>query len=338
MTFLIQLAKLKKPWDDLRPSIYEFIQTHFSCENPSGQIDEARLPDWELDSSFFGKRKVKPQPLVELVEKFVFSPDAKTFSVMYESFLYFDSSRLDNLIKLLESYLMMQNEDFRQLLIWLIKNSPDSFVVSLCLKILSRYKNAGDRKLFFALASHNYFREIAMNYVIHSNYEVEDGLWHLAKYPYGCSRTHIVPNLPENPKQEIKDWLLREAPNGELLVEYAMDCVQKGDLKGALSKEIIDDSLLTGATRLTDFLTTGVVGGNLNNYEHGPEATFLLIKHLYKAKRNSELLDSVSEIQVFVEKMLKSEKTRQRWLEASKEILPFCTAILEYSIIETSPT
>lgn len=325
---------MKKPWDDLRPSIYEFIQTHFSRDNPSGQIDEARLPDWELCNELFNKRNGKPQPLVEQLELFIHAPDSKTFSTLYESLLHFNSGRLDNLIELLESYLLTQNEDFRQLLIWLIKISPDTGVVGLCLNVLSRYKNLDDRQLFFALASHYAFRGYATSYVIHSNFEVADGLWHLAKYPYGCSRTHIVPNLPENPKQEIKDWLLREAPKGELLVEFAMDCVVKGDLRAALSKETIDDALLAGATRLTDFLTTGVVGGNLNDYEYGPEATFLLIKHLYKAKRNSELLDSVSEIQVFVEKMLKSEKTRQRWLEASKDILPLCTAILDNTLME----
>ncbi len=326
--FVEQLTKLKKPWDESRFSTYQFIQTPLAAEKPSRLYEEPRLPDWQFNQDLFDKRTGKAQPLAELIEKFVYAPDSNIFSSTYENLLHLNQNQTSNLLELLHSYLLFQNEDFRKLLIWLIQNSPDCYIVNLCLKILSRYKNKDDRKLFFEFGAHNYFRETAMKYVLHSDFEVEDGLWRLAMYPYSCTRTHIVPNLPPSPKQEIKDWLLREAPNHDLLVEFALDCVEKGDLKSALSKETIDPALLAGAKRLMVHLISGVAGGNLNTYEFGPESTLLFVKHLSKSKINFEDLETFTEVRHFVEKMLRSEETRERWLTASKEIISICTAIL----------
>lgn len=111
-----------------------------------------------------------------------------------------------------------------------------------------------------------------------------DLLFAIAQKAEGWGKIHAVGRL-EPRSEEIREWILRHGCENSIVDSYlAWTCATKGNLIGALRRDVLDDALFDSISILIAALLDADLVAGLESYEHGKEA---LLRYLQFADKQA---------------------------------------------------
>ncbi len=292
------------PWYN-RPSIYSFISSNLDSSgilNESADIlpDDERLDDEHTLRLAPGgqegiyihhtERKKAEDALKKIAS--LLKVIARNGSLEKQVELY-QFVRNSNVIEFIDPLIedLAENEinvqphlyEFAQ---WLAFEAPDRNPVKLGIALLGAMRDSNSVDKIFTLGKHEEFTLYTATAISNTLKNPYEKLWELAKCVDGWGRMSAVERLIGTQNPEIQQWLLRETHETWLFDYMAMSCAVAGDLKGALSKDEVDDELMLRAGNIIELLITSEMSADIFNYEDGPET----IRHYIRHSQNSNEL------------------------------------------------
>jgi len=317
------IAELTPPWDN-RPSIYWHIYNHLQDDATGLAEGGEELPDEEqvrADSQFgwaagaldgvLGhhagsdeETAKKAQEVLrvfrDLTEKDSDKNAARLYSLLLENNTL---SFIDPLLEAITTAEKLDHDRLRTTARWLAMEAADREVVKTAIAIIGLYQDNEDRDLLMTLGKHEEFTLYSVVALQNTQDDAEQALWQLAQHVKGWGRIQIIERLANTQDEYIKDWLLREGYQNEIMYEYtALVCAQTGGLDKALKQQEIDDELLKGAGEILSTLIAGRGGPaeDIESYEQGAKATESYLRHLSARENNLEALVNADKIEQFL--------------------------------------
>ncbi len=287
------------PWYNL-PSIAEHIQRHL---DDTGELTEQgeTLPDEQrrfkegelrwiaggkdgtMGHHFGGGSDTKKAQnlamlLRDVAKKNSLSKKVEVYNALLEDDLL---SYIDPLLDLIQQKNISPEPQLHEFGRWLAREGHDRGPVKFAIALLGVLGNSDDLPMIMLLAKHEEFTLYAAVAISRLLDDPVPQLWELAKYVHGWGRIQLVERLSGTENADIKDWLLREGYKNSIMYEYlAYICATTGDLKSALSAEIIDDELLASAGELIESLILGGPAEDIFDYKEAPAVVKGYLTHL----------------------------------------------------------
>jgi len=299
------------PWEG-KTSIYAYIRE-------KGDAVDDTLPDDEefwagsrirwvaggMDGVFAAgadsQNKDEIRKLVQLLAKHSRKPKFYTRKQLYSMIM---SSNLigmiDDVLDEVRKHPGMNPQKVFEEAVWMVEHAAHRNVVKFGIALLGLFPNEQVKELLLTIGAHEEFTLYAAVAILNGMENGNDVLFELAKRVHGWGKIHVVRRL-EPSRQEIRDWLLRHGCQNNIMNEYlACVCARKGDLRGAVSAERVDEELFEGATIIVEALLNGGPAEDIDDYEHAPQvisdyvrlagAMSVSVKHLYTLIRIRDFL------------------------------------------------
>lgn len=309
------------PWDK-HPSIYEHIKAHIQPDQKKLADGWETLPDEERLASKSESKirwaagamdgvmghhggsnsQQECEQVLSLIQAYCRTPTAENKAKVYEFIV--EHNTLDFIDLLMEKVAKspkLNHDRLYELAYSLASESPDRDPVKLGVAFLGMFRGSGNEELFHTLGRHDEFTLYCAVAIANASENAEAELWRLAQQVDGWGRIHIVDRLSQTENPRIKDWLLREGYKNSVMYEYlACTCAQTGGLLVALSKDDVDQEMLTSAAEIIEALINGGPAEDMNNYKDGAAVVELFLNHLATKGTNLKQLLSVSAINRFI--------------------------------------
>jgi hypothetical protein len=276
------------PWDR-RPSIFEYVRSHLVTDKP-GLTGNASytLPDEErigrgskirwaagaMDGVFShhmekGEDDDSVRKMVDLVVAYSRQPTAANKAIVYRHVIDAQVvSIIDPVIEALVKESGIKHGRLYEIARSFVTEAPDREPVKFGLAILGLFRQPEDEDLFLTLGRHDEFTLFCAVALTNSSDNADESLWTLARRVHGWGRIHVVERLAQTQNPAIKRWLLREGFRNWVMYEYlAATCARAGGLLAALSDDVADRDLLTGAGEIIQALITGGPAEGIDDYE-----------------------------------------------------------------------
>ena len=318
------ITNVTPPWQN-RPSIYWHIINHLKQDSCGLTEEGEELPDEEKvrgDSQIgwvagaldgvFGHHGGSDEETLKQVQKilqafrdFTEKASDKNAAKLYS--LLIENKTLSFVDPLLEAIISAEKLDYERLqtvALWLAMEAADREAVKAAISILGLFPGSENRDVIMTLGKHEEFTLYSVVALQNTQDDPENALWQLAQHVRGWGRIHIIERLSETKDEYIKNWLLREGYQNDILYEYtALICAQTGELHYALQQPEVDDELLKGAGQILSTLIVGRNGGpaeGIESYQEGALATENYLRHLIDRDNNLEVLVNVDKIEQFL--------------------------------------
>ncbi len=318
------ITNIASPWQN-RPSIYWHIVNHLQDDACGLKDGGEELPDEKLvrgDSEIgwaagaldgvFGHHggsdeavSKKARKILRAVRDLTVKASDENAARLYS--LLVEDNTLGVVDSLLEAITTAEKLDYDRLqtiALWMAMEAADREAVKSALAILGLFQGGENRDVIMTLGKHEEFTLYAVVALQNTQNDPENALWQLAQHVRGWGRIHIIERLSETEDEYIKDWLLREGYQNEIMYEYtALVCAQTGGLYQALCQPAADDELLKGAGQILSTLITGRGGGpaeGIESYRDGAIATESYLRHLVDRDSNLEALVNADKIEQFL--------------------------------------
>jgi hypothetical protein len=210
---------------------------------------------------------------------------------------------------------------------WLATKAADRQPVKFAIALLTVINGTDDRDLVLRLGRHEEFTFYAAIFILNREQDSQRILWELAHQVSGWGCISIIRHLRNTRDSEIQEWVLREGyRNGIDIGVTALICAQTGDLAGALRCLDPDDRIVEIAEVLLGCLfrlweePTGI-----EQYEDGPEAAELYLRHLRSREIGLTALLTIQEIKTFFETA--EEHLHYRWQCRKRVIIEHVNAL-----------
>lgn len=318
------MTNLTSPWKN-RPSIYWHIINHLQDDACGLKEGGEELPDEQLvrgDSGIgwtagaldgvFGNHggpdevaANKARETLQAIRNLTRKASDKNADRLY-SLLVGGSSLtiVDPLLEAITSSDDLDHERLQTVALWLAMEAADREAVKIAIAILGLYRGSGNRDVLMTLGKHEEFTLYAVVALQNTQDDWENALWQLAQHVRGWGRIHIIERLSETEDEYIKDWMLREGYQNEIMYEYtALICAQTGGLLAALQKLAADDELLKGAGQILSTLISGRGGGpaeGIESYRDGAAATESYLRLISGRDNDIEVLVHTNKIEQFL--------------------------------------
>jgi len=345
------IQRVNPPWGE-RPSIYQHILNHTRAGEPGLGEKGDLLPD---DDIIRGGKEIRWAPgafdgvfghhvgsseAAEVANKILESFRALTKKATDEraSSLYsllLEQSALAYVDHLLEEVVAdddLDAERIHTIAHWLAIGAADREPIKCAIALLGACHGDDDRDLLLTLGRHEEFTLFSAVALQNNVEEPELSLWALACLVTGWGRIHIIERLAETRDKQIKEWLLREGYENEIMHEYtALICAKTGDLLSALRRPEPDGKVLKGAGSILTALIQGRGGPTegIDAYADGAEATELYLTHLQSRNLDLQDLVDVSVIDQFLrEESGEAKDPALGWLERNATLIRSTSTIL----------
>lgn len=189
---------------------------------------------------------------------------------------------IDDLLKMMGASQAIDARRLRALMLFLVTQAPDRQVVKVAMALLAFFPYQQSVNILQTLGCHDEFTlyaVVAMRAILPPE-EFALAWLALAKRTAGWGRIHLIERLPEPLDQTIRQWLLREGYNNDVMVEYtALHCAENGLLHDALQGEV-DAELLKGAAEILLGMIRGEPGPGINEYAFAAQACERYLAHI----------------------------------------------------------
>jgi hypothetical protein len=285
------------PWDR-SPSVYEHIRAHIEPGKPGLTSGGEDLPDEEQIASTSkirwaagamdgvlthhmggGAKEDNVSTLLDRVRTFWTTPTALNKAEVYNFVVE------NGIIGMLDAFIeqLTQQEDVNHDRLYDLVRSfateaSDREPVKFGIALLSLYGQPQDFEIFRTLGRHDEFTLFCAVALSNAVEDCEQELWDLAKNVEGWGRVQIVERLADTENPDIKEWMLREGYRNKVMYEYlAYTCATTGGLLEALSRDSIDDDLLTSTAEIIQALIIGGPAEDIDDYDDGAVAVELYL-------------------------------------------------------------
>lgn len=265
-------------------------------------------------------RAIEQQPSQQSCEEFVLSlynaikhvvllPDKDHITSFY-AIAYQDKlapiTYLSQLIDQIEQdEVLVKNEIYFQLILWILKLSPDKNPVKIALGLLRSFHDNTSQHLLLLFALHPEFTLYSIRSLKQrlSCEEFEPFLYSLGQRTKGWGRIQFIEYLPTALSVNNRYWLLTEGYKNNVMIEYvAYDCVTKGKLLEMLHTHPLDNTLLLGCSDLLRALINGGPAKDIYDYIEGVQVCKAFISQVDALPpKELKLLHCVCEIADFVQ-------------------------------------
>lgn len=187
---------------------------------------------------------------------------------------------IENVCREIKRLNIKANDNLYEWIEFLIFESPDREIVKLGIALIGTFNLhsfKGDLKI---LATHDEFSLLVFESLSRMSSYSESDLFELAKKVDGWGRIQLVERLSKTNNQAIKHWILTQGYKNSIMYDYlAYTAADSGDLKYALSKDIVDKDILFAARDIIEslILETNLVG--ISIYPYAAETIELFIEH-----------------------------------------------------------
>jgi hypothetical protein len=321
---LWSITNIAPPWNN-RPSIYWHILNHLQEDSCGLREGGEELPDekqvrgdsqigWAAGAldGVFGHHggsdeavSKKVQEILQAIRDLIGKASDKNAAHLYS--LLLENNTLSFVDPLLEAITTAEKLDHGRLhtvALWLAMEAADREVVKTAISILGLFQGNENRDVLMTLGKHEEFTLYSVVALQNTQDDPENALWQLAQHVRGWGRIHILERLSETKDQYIKDWLLREGYQNEIMYEYtALICAQTGELHQALQQPEVDEELLQGAGAILSTLIDGRGGGpaeGIESYENGAVAIESYLEHLSNRDNDLAALVNIDKIERFL--------------------------------------
>lgn len=200
---------------------------------------------------------------------------------------------------------LVSHEIYFQLILWILKQSPDKNPIKIALGLLGSFRDNTSQRLLLLFALHPEFTLYAIRSLKLrlSCEEFEPFLYSLGQRTKGWGRIQFIEHLPSTLSASNRYWLLTEGYKNNVMTEYvAYDCVTKGALLEMLNTHPLDNELLLGCSDLLRALLNGGPTKDIYDYAEGARACKTFISQVDTLPpRELKLLYCVCEIADFVQ-------------------------------------
>ncbi|WP_193015650.1 hypothetical protein [Proteus sp. FME41] len=200
---------------------------------------------------------------------------------------------------------LAKHEIYFQLILWILKQSPDKNPVKIALGLLGSFCDKISQRLLLLFVLHPEFTLYAIRSLKQrlSCEEFEPFLSSLGQRTKGWGRIQFIEHLPSTLSVNNRYWLLTEGYKNNVMTEYvAYDCVMKGKLLEMLHTHPLDNTLLLGCNDLLRALLNGGPAKDIYDYIEGAQACKAFISQVDTLPpKELKLLYCVCEIADFVQ-------------------------------------
>ncbi|MDY3693643.1 MAG: hypothetical protein SO066_03055 [Proteus mirabilis] len=200
---------------------------------------------------------------------------------------------------------LIKHEIYFQLILWILKLSPDKNPIKIALGLLGSFNDSASQRLLLLFSLHPEFTLYAIRSLKQrlSCEEFEPFLHSLGQRTKGWGRIQFIEHLPSTLSVNNRYWLLTEGYKNNVMTEYvAYDCVTKGALLEMLNTHPLDNELLLGSSDLLRALLNGGPAKDIYDYVEGAQACNAFISQVDTLPpKELKLLYCVCEIADFVQ-------------------------------------
>ncbi len=262
---IVTFPTVELPWEQSRISIYNFVLSNQDDDaflpdehtNPNGLHYAAGLVDTMISCEKSDHElELDACSVIISLCRFCEDPNSANLADFYDQVAL---SRCGTIFDYCEAELRKRAPRPPALLYplakWLVLNAPDREAVKFGICLLGLIGSSEDEDLMLTIGSHDEFTWFALNALLRRSSDAEDVLFQLAKRVHGWGRIHLVEQLAETTRPEIRTWLLRHGYRNSIMPIYtAMFCAKAGRLQDELRADHIDDELFTAATEIISAL------------------------------------------------------------------------------------
>jgi hypothetical protein len=187
----------------------------------------------------------------------------------------------------------LDGEELQRHARWLVRVAAHREPLKFGIIVLGLVSTDDDLSTLMTLARHDEFT-LHTAFAAGNRLEVTDAVqvwWEMAQNVSGWGKIHTVEHLCRHlaDRPDIQAWLLRHGCANRVRPELlACCCATAGDLRDALSAEVIDEELLDGAGLIVSALFIGDDGKNIDSY---PDGLFVLQRLLEHLAERTDTLD-----------------------------------------------
>jgi len=189
---------------------------------------------------------------------------------------------IDDLLKMMGASQAIDARRLRALVVFLATQAPDRQVVKLAMALLAFFPYQQSVDLLQTLGSHDEFTlyaVVAIRAILPPD-EFALAWLALAKRTAGWGRIQLIERLPDALDTAVRQWLLREGYNNDVMLEYtAWHCAEHGRLHEALEGEV-DAELLKGAAEILRGMISGEPGPGIDKYSYAAQACERYLAHI----------------------------------------------------------
>lgn len=315
------ISSLNPPWND-RKSIYWHLANHIEEDSLGLKNGGEELPD---ESHIRGDNQITwaAGALDSLLGSSAEGADAdRQISTLYEALndlteessdknliRFYELASGENVIgsvdRLLEKIVSdppRHQDNLHTIARWFAMEAADREIVKLAISILGLFRDENDLELLMTLGRHEEFTLFVAVAIQNSEADVDNRLWKLAQHVRGWGRVNIIDRLAATDDSYIKDWLLREGYQNEIMLEYtALICARAGELHRRLVEKDIDDEIVNSARDVLSAILSG--SGPAEGYEvydEGPETYDTYLKLLTERENPIEALVFADQMEIFL--------------------------------------
>lgn len=300
------ISGLTPPWGD-RKSIYWHIANHIEEDSlglteggeelPDEQLVRGNRPfSWAagaLDGLFgsTGEGNEAEMRVSELFDAIVDITEKSSDRNLVRFYQLATSGNVlgivDHLLEKIAYSSSLQKDRLHTVARWLAMESADREVVKLAISILGLFRDENDFDLLMKLGRHEEFTLYVTVAIQNSGSDVDNRLWKLAQHVRGWGRVNIVERLAMTNDDYIRDWLVREGYQNDIMLEYtALICARAGELHRKLKEEKVDDELVKAAGEILTALLSGSGPAECyESYNEGP-GTFEVYLDILAGREN----------------------------------------------------
>lgn len=230
---------------------------------------------------------------------------------------------------------LINHEIYFQLILWILKLSPDKNPIKIALGLLGSFNDSTSQRLLLLFALHPEFTLYAIRSLKQrlSCEEFEPFLYSLGQRTKGWGRIQFIEHLPSTLSVNNRYWLLTEEYKNNVMTEYvAYDCVAKGALLEMLNTHPLDNELLLGCSDLLRALLNGGPAKDIYDYVEGTQACNAFIsqvdalppkelKLLYCVCEIADFVQNSGEDWLLLESLGWNDQCQQQIISASQNII-----------------
>jgi len=204
----------------------------------------------------------------------------------------------------------------------LVFDSKEIELVKFGIALLGMFDFSGEPQIIKAVTTLGLYEEFTLfSIVALRNWENGNAYQFLiAQRVQGWGKIHAV-ELLEADTEEMQDWLLRFGCKNDVMDAYlSLTCAVKGNMIGALRREMLDEELFEGISIIMDaLLSDGPVAG-MKEYEYAEEALRL---YLHSATKSAVTLKHLWRVLKIRDWLVKTEQNY------TDELLILCACIAD---------
>lgn len=309
------------PWDR-RPSILEFVRSHFPTDGPGVDEGGYTLPDdervnagsklrWGMGSMDgvmthhfgTGENEATVRKTVELVLAYSRQPTATNKAAVYQHVIAESVvSIIDPVIEALVNENGIGHDRLYEIARSFVTEAPDREPVKFGIALLGLFRQPADMDLIQTLGRHDEFTLFCAVAITNSSEDHDEALWTLARNVTGWGRIHTVERLAKTTAPAIKRWMLREGFRNSIMYEYlAATCARTGGLMAALSEDRMDRELLTAAGEIIQALIVGGPAEGIDDYEDARPVIVSYLGHMASSTETIEDFLHVNSIKGYLD-------------------------------------